>query len=64
MVNAMPFTIERITVLMHIGHVIENACALLTILCGFRDLRKPILAAKAATTLSTAFDYRKANECI
>ena len=59
--DAMPFVIERINASMHDEEVIERACGLLTILCAFRNLRKPILAAKALSALAQAIEHHHNN---
>lgn len=60
-IGAMPFVIERMNHFQGDENVTELSCCLLKNLCQFAQLRKSIVAAKAASALSMAIENHENN---
>lgn len=60
----MPFIIERANHFSGHRQLTEKTCGLLDALCQFAPLRKPILSAKATTTLAVSIDNHEGSNKI
>jgi len=54
--DAMPFLVKMMNSYISDKDITERACGLLEALCGFKNLKKQIVSAKAKTALATAMD--------